>query len=263
MRDETTPAKLYDTDEEAAERAVIVGDTVRRATGRWTPAAHALLAHLHTTAFAEYVPRVLGFDDDAREILTYIPGDSGPDSWAYIVPEEGLINYAQFVRAYHTAVASFVPPSDAAWQLEPRPPRSGEIICHGDLGPWNVVWRDNNAVGLIDWDDAGPALPLLDITCALEHAVPFRDDEECLKWRHYAASPDRRRRIELFAEAYGLPTTAGLVDAVIDAQREDMNRIRTVAATHGGRPARWVARGFLDEIQSRIDWSESNRALFE
>jgi hypothetical protein len=46
---------------------------VRRSTGPWTPAVHALLRHLKTTSF-DGAPRVLGIDAQRREVLTYVPG---------------------------------------------------------------------------------------------------------------------------------------------------------------------------------------------
>ncbi|MGH3171034.1 MAG: hypothetical protein ACRDN0_34865 [Trebonia sp.] len=52
---------------------VRVGDTVRRPAGPWTPAVHALLAHLHAVGFAG-APRPLGIDEHDREILTFVPG---------------------------------------------------------------------------------------------------------------------------------------------------------------------------------------------
>ena len=51
--------------------AVRVGDTVRRPVGPWTPAVHALLGHL--AGRVPNIPRVLGFDDRGREILSYLP----------------------------------------------------------------------------------------------------------------------------------------------------------------------------------------------
>jgi hypothetical protein len=53
--------------------AVRAGDTVRRAAGPWTPAVHALLAHLAAKAFAG-APRPLGFDERGREVLTFLEG---------------------------------------------------------------------------------------------------------------------------------------------------------------------------------------------
>ena len=55
---------------------VRVGDTVRRQTGLWTPAVHALLAHLKSVGFGD-APTVLGSDDQGREVLRHVEGEVG------------------------------------------------------------------------------------------------------------------------------------------------------------------------------------------
>jgi hypothetical protein len=55
---------------------VRVGDTVRRPTGRWSWAVHALLLHLEAVGF-ERAPRLLGIDDAGREVLSFLPGRRG------------------------------------------------------------------------------------------------------------------------------------------------------------------------------------------
>lgn len=55
-------------------QAVRVGDTVRRRAGPWTPAVHSLLRYLEQAGFE--APRVLGIDEQGREILGYIAGES-------------------------------------------------------------------------------------------------------------------------------------------------------------------------------------------
>ena len=55
---------------------VRVGDTVRRQTGHWTPAVHALLAHLKSVGFSD-APTVMGIDDHCREILPFVTGEVG------------------------------------------------------------------------------------------------------------------------------------------------------------------------------------------
>ncbi|HWD79379.1 MAG TPA: hypothetical protein VG497_10860 [Kribbella sp.] len=58
--------------------AVRVGDTVRRATGPWTPAIHALLNYLADAGLSG-VPRVHGYDERGPEVLDYLPGTAyGP-----------------------------------------------------------------------------------------------------------------------------------------------------------------------------------------
>jgi hypothetical protein len=45
------------------------GETVRRATGPWTPTAHSCLRHLQSRGFVG-APRVLGVDQQGRDVLT-------------------------------------------------------------------------------------------------------------------------------------------------------------------------------------------------
>ena len=86
---------------------VRVGDTVRRATGSWTPAVHALLRHLEARGF-DGAPRALGFDDAGREVLSDIAGRTAPASLDGIRSDDVLAATARLVRRYHDAVADFV-----------------------------------------------------------------------------------------------------------------------------------------------------------
>jgi hypothetical protein len=52
---------------------VRVGETVRRATGPWSPAVHALLRHLDDNGF-DGASRFVGTDHRGREILTFNNG---------------------------------------------------------------------------------------------------------------------------------------------------------------------------------------------
>ena len=204
----------------------------------------------------------LGFDDDGCELLTYIPGVSGRDSWAKVVLEDGLAAFARLLRAYHEAVAGYRP-TTAEWATVEKSLEDGEVICHGDFGPWNVVWQGSDPVGIIDWDLAGPRPPLHDVAYALEYAVPFRDDEECRKWLAHPEPPDRARRMEAFAGAYGLTSVVGLVDAVVAVQRESIRAVGTLAERGQQPQMDWVANGYLEELARRVEWSEANRDLFE
>jgi hypothetical protein len=248
--------------DETGRQVVRIGDRVYRPANYWTPAVHALLRHLEACGFP-YAPRALGFDDQGREILTYIPGSAGPAGWAAVVPETGLVRFAHLLRDYHDAVRGFVPPAGTVWAFGTGAPAPGESLCHGDFGPWNVVWRQGQPVGLIDWDFAGPAPALDDVAYALEYAVPFRDDATALKWLAYDRPPARRRRIEVFAAAYGLESTAGLVERVSRRQRLDIARVRALAARGVEPQATWVATGGLQELAARAVWTERHRSLFE
>ena len=81
---------------------VRVGDTVRRHTGRWTPAVHALLAHLTSVRLAD-APTVQGIGDQGREILPFVIGEVGsfePDGgltvidWDFCAPGDPMEDLA-------------------------------------------------------------------------------------------------------------------------------------------------------------------------
>ncbi|HEV2107690.1 MAG TPA: hypothetical protein VGR16_05460 [Thermomicrobiales bacterium] len=111
---------------------VRVGDTVRRATRPWTPAAHALLLHLEAMEF-NGAPRVLRFDPRGRESLTFIPGETAPASLDGYESDETLVGAARLLRRYHDAVRGFQPPSDARGRFTVGAPTTGEVICHNDV----------------------------------------------------------------------------------------------------------------------------------
>jgi hypothetical protein len=210
-----------------------------------------------------YAPRLFGVDTDGREVLSYIEGESGPAGWAKVVAPSGLVAMAHLLRDYHEAVRGFRPTAAAGWADHGGGVASGELICHGDFGPWNLVWRGTRPVGILDWDYAWPAPPIHDVAYALEYVVPFRDDRTCVRWLRYPAPPDRRRRLEQFAEAYGLTSTAGIVDEVIEAQRTVWRRARRLAAEGRQPQADWQQAGVLDDAAARIQWSRDHRYLFE
>lgn len=238
-----------------------VGDTVRRPVHPWSGTIHELLRHLEAVGFP-WSPRVLGIDAEGREVLSFIAGDSGPDGWERVVDEAGLAAMARLLRDYHQAVQGFRPRGDAVWAGRSGAPRDGDVVCHGDFGPWNLVWRGTQPVGMLDWDYAWPNPKIHDIAYALEYVAPFRDDQECLRWLRYPAPPDRRRRLELFAAAYGLTTTDGLVDEVIAQQQLVLDRARRLAAEGRQPQVAWQADGSLEQAGERVAWSRRHRDLF-
>jgi hypothetical protein len=235
---------------------VRVGATVRRSTGSWTPAVHSLLRYLEAVGF-EGAPRVLGVDDEGREILTYLPGgDEAHD-------DHILEQAARLVRQYHEAVAGFRPSSESQWNFMVGAPRSGEIICHNDLSPANTIYGAEGPRAFIDWDLAAPGSAEWDVAHALWRYIPLYPDEDCDR----LGFPVRPRgpRIRLFCDAYGLEARRTLLDTVRSRQRSLYETARKWASE--GRPG-WVdvwrdTRGeqwlrsmrYLDE--HRVEWERS------
>jgi Phosphotransferase enzyme family len=243
------------------ERPVVRdGDRVERPAYPWAPTVHSLLRFLRAKGF-DAVPEPIDLAE-GRETLRWIPGASGAVGWAEVVNEEGLRAFARFLRTYHDATEGFMVSDGSPWAFRSGQAAPDEVICHGDFGPWNVVWRDHEPVGLLDFDFAGPGDRMLDVAYALEYVLPFCPDEEAIRWRAYPTPPDRENRMSIFAEAYGLTEPSGLVDAVIRRQELDIYQVRTLAA-RGFDPQRsWVREGHLDELADRVRWSREHRALF-
>ncbi|GAB3999944.1 hypothetical protein GCM10029992_30210 [Glycomyces albus] len=88
---------------------VRLGDTVRRNTGPWTPAVHALLRHLHTAGFTG-APRPLGIDEHDREVLSFVEGEPGKYPLApHWTTDETLVAVGKMLRMFHDAQYSFQP----------------------------------------------------------------------------------------------------------------------------------------------------------
>jgi hypothetical protein len=69
---------------------------------------HRLLRRLEAIGYS-HLPRVLGLDHDHDGAAHADPRHSGRETWAKIVPEEGLRAFARLLRGDHDAVADFRP----------------------------------------------------------------------------------------------------------------------------------------------------------
>ena len=74
---------------------VRIGSTVHRPVRRSTTSVHAVLRHLERAGFAG-APRVLGFDDAGREVLSYVPGTAVVEPY----PDWALTDEALNVLAF-------------------------------------------------------------------------------------------------------------------------------------------------------------------
>lgn len=176
---------------------VRIGRTVRRPTGPWTPAVHALLDHVAAAGFRG-TPRAHGVDEQGREILDFVPGQVGADPLPGREGDQRLCAAGKLLRAFHDATEGFVPPAGATWYFPPREPV--EVVCHGDVARYNTVFRDGLPVALIDFDTAHPGPRIWDVAYAAYRFVPLTTAPE------EGAVPvaEQARRLALFADAYGL-----------------------------------------------------------
>jgi thiamine kinase-like enzyme len=187
------------------------GKLLYRPAGFWSKSVHLLLHHVRNNGF-DAAPEPVGFDDNGREILTFIAGEVSnyPLSEA-AASQEALQTAAKLLRSYHDASASFLNCATGSlqWMLPPQEP--AEVICHGDFAPYNVVLDGCTAVAIIDFDTAHPGPRIWDVAYGLYRWVPLKDPHDP------ASLGDLNiqiQRAKLFCDAYGLPSHDRL--AIID-----------------------------------------------
>jgi Phosphotransferase enzyme family len=239
---------------------VRMGDTVRRPCGPWTPAVHGLLNHLAEKGFTE-APRVLGIDDQGREVLTFLPGE--PVSWtdwpSVLRDGDGLAQLGTLLRRYHDAVRDYVPPPDAVWR-NPLAPATGELVRHGDFAPFNTVWCDDRVTGVIDWDFAQPGRAITDLAYLAWYGVPLSADYRSLEYG-FADGADRAGRLRDLCAAYG---SWGPEDVVVETISMIRNERAQMAELSERGLAPWtdfVAGGTLSGFDAEAEWIEQHREL--
>lgn len=158
----------------ASARVVRVGRTVRKP---WLPTTERTIMYLRALRQRGVdVPASYGRDDQGRLTLDFVPGTLAMD----VVPldVEVVRSVGALVRLIHDASMGLDIPAD--WEVLIRPNRPGNLLCHNDLGSWNLI-IDGDRLVFIDWDGAGPYAPVGprirgDLVCP---PVP-RDEHSCI-----------------------------------------------------------------------------------
>jgi phosphotransferase family enzyme len=147
-----------------ADGVVRVGDTVRRPQHQTSELMREVLLHLERVGF-DAAPRWLGVDEHGRDILSWIEGETftdrgrlhpyigdSPDSVTF--SDEQVAAVMRLLRRYHDSFGE-------------------DVVCHGDFGPWNIVWRDGMPCGVIDFDNVHPGDRAEDVGYALRMFVGY------------------------------------------------------------------------------------------
>ena len=224
-----------------------------------TAATHALLRHLEDVGF-DGAPRVLGIDDDGREVLSFIPGQAvtaPPPRWG--LTDTALRSVGELLRRFHDAVAGF-DPSPYTWPTAAPAPFDRGGITHNDPNLDNVVFRDGRAIALIDFDLAAPGDPVWDVAGAARFWAPLREP---------ADTADRRRhrelsRLRILVDAYGLDLERrAQLAAAARGHNDWMYGLVSEGARHGnpGFAAYWTPRNRERAARTRVWLDRTSAAM--
>ncbi len=231
-------------------RVFRIGDTVHRPIAPAREATHAVLRHLRDVGFTA-APRVLDVSG-STEVLSWIPGRPGrlplPD-WAFT--DEALVSVAVLVAGFHRAMAGF-DPAELRWPQDAVPQhfRDGSI-GHNDLHPGNLVFDGSTAVGLVDFDLAGPGGVAWDLATVARNWCPLQDDEDTPA--HLRAR--RLERFDLLLSAYGADGhQRAEVSRCLLANHDWTYRIVTNAVHGGHRGFRYFWAGMAGRAGRERRW---------
>ena len=238
------------------------GHTVRRELTPNSKKIHALLQHLEHKGY-EYAPKYLGIDEKGREILSFIEGEAGHYPLKkYMWSDDALQEIAKMLRLYHDSVSDFL--FDDSWQPLDHTPPHAEVVCHNDFAPYNIVFRHEKPIGMIDFDVAAPGPRLWDIAYTLYTCVPLSRFylTETGANVYYDSVQDACRiknRVKLFFDSYGEGFTENYLDMVL-LRLKGLCKTITRKASEGD-PAfqKMIDEGHLEHYQHDIQFISEHR----
>ena len=229
-----------------------IGNTIHRPSYPWTKTINHFLAHLHSKGIKE-IGQPLGFHEDGRSIYNYLPGTAALRPWIDILKqEEGLVFLTNFLKRFHLVQSDYEIPSGAIWYVPTEHLQKGTIIRHGDFGPWNTIWQEQQLTGVIDWDFAEPGTVLQDLAQLAWYTVPLRGESG---WQEagFPSRPDFKRCLLVICDTYDV-SLSNLLDAIISLQNLEMHRLIELGAKNVFPWSIFYNRGDLSETQQEQAW---------
>jgi Ser/Thr protein kinase RdoA (MazF antagonist) len=248
---------------------VRVGDTVRRTSGHWTPAVHALLEYLKSMGFQD-APSVLGTDHHGREVLLYVAGEVGRLEPGQPLPPwfrtaEACRAIGDWLRRFHEAQRWFTPDPALPWRMVPGRRLTGtEIVVHHDVAPYNTILRPFGGLSVIDWDFCRPGDPIEDLAFSAWQWIPLWADKTAVATGHGGATTALVAATRLAALADGYDASPeqrlALVDACVASITKHADDVEAMAVTDPAF-ARLVDLGIPTDARRDAAWVRQNEAV--
>jgi predicted N-acetyltransferase YhbS len=253
-----------------AGAVVRIGTEVRRPTNPNSPTIHRLLTHVRSAGFdGASEPR--GLDDAGHERLVFVEGDVPiPPYPGWAQTDAALASTARLIRGLHDASVGF-DHTDATWSREMAdlvPDRDDGaapdlVICHNDVCMENIVFRNGEAVALLDFDFASPGRRAYDLAAFARMCVPIDEDAAAAQLGWLPA--DRPHRLAVIADAYGLDADRraellACLDATIARGGEFV--LRRVEAGEQAFIDMWESMGGMARFDGRRAYWAGDRPLY-
>lgn len=232
------------------------GNTICRLAGPWSRQVQWLLLHLRCMGMSE-VPEPLGFDEQGREMLSFLPGEVGHYPLLQAMrTDEVLVSAARLLRRIYDATAGIAQVRLTGWQAPTLLPV--EVICHGDFAPYNCVFEGGKLVGVIDFDHAHPGPRLWDLAYALYRFAPLTAPSNL---EGFGTLSEQTRRAQLFCQAYGLEGLSQVLPAVIARVKFMAERLLEGARLGDARMLENIAAGHLEIYQTDAAYLGEHQGL--
>ena len=240
-------------------KITLIDGLLHRPGQPWSQQVQSLLAHLASRGFAG-APQSFGFDADAREMVSYLPGTTLDASTVeQFQTDKVLVSAARLLRQFHDATSDYQSLAEHPWQIMPTSFEHGRVrhvICHNDFAPYNCVLNNGEVTGIFDFDTAAPGPPRWDLAYAVFRFCPLFDASNP---ETFGSIEEQRRRLHLFCQEYGTSCDLDLVDLTCERVRVLIRHMQNQAAAGHQAFAGHIADGHDTSYEKAIDHIESNR----
>ncbi len=240
---------------------VRIGDEVARPAHPQSRFVAHFLEYLRSTS-CTLGPVPIGFDDQGRQRLGFIPGQAPTSpypSWAF--DESLLIDVAERQRELQLAAQGYVPLEDATWAVSggdyfPEA-AAGVAFCHNDLCLSNVIVdvERRRVTGFVDFDYVAPVDRRFDIAVLARHWVPFGDANAA-----EALDLDRVARFATICDVHDLDSADRLLVVELGVAFLERARTNVRALADGGNVGfqQMIANGYEATNRETVAWIVEN-----